>query len=321
MRGSSIIMKYRGLEIINKANCFRNLTADVSRDCTNGCHYCYDTYKFSKMRDATRRRYGLREYSTEYVRSQLDGKSAIKDYLDKCRVVRIGAKCDIKKDDSSSYEGVRELMQLLWGHNYRYMLVTKSSHSLDKDLLADIKRHNGILSVTNGYYNPDDSKLFEDISNKDRMEVVERAIGMGIEVVLRINPIHPHYVDNVLAMLDWYKSIGGERTILEILRINSTWAKNMPKVDFSGYIHTGSTYNGYSTPPREVVEMVYTICTNYARRIGLPKVTICADHESNSKFGYRPDDMDCCQCSEIYNLPVPKLFIDSIGHTVGGELL
>jgi DNA repair photolyase len=303
--------KYRALQTVNK-RCYRTIVVDSSRDCNNGCGYCFSK-SFDAWRQATVRRSGaISTLDMGTLRDQLRGNTELRRELDKYRVVRIGALCDIKRGDTESYELTREAMQMIWAHGYKYMLVTKSAHSVDTEMLRDMKRHDAMISVTAGYYRSDHATLFEDmrvVPVEDRRDLLRRAIDIGIHNTLRLNPIHPHYVDSALSMVEWYKSVGGERVIVELLRVDPRWKANMPKVSFDDYvtIGNGGFYRGYLTPHRDLADKLYTLVVGYARRIGLDKITICADIEANMKYGYRGDTIDCCQACDIWDIPRPVL--------------
>lgn len=302
----------RGITVVNKPHCARTVVVDASKGCTNSCHYCFDL-KWAPLREATYKRCGGETpLSIDYVRAQLSGRSKLKDYLNTYKVVRIGAMCDIRRGDSESYDNTRNLMQLLWGAGYHYMLVTKSCHSIDDDFLGDIRRHEGLLSVTIGYNSNKSGALFEDMATTPidgRKDLLGRAIAKGVRTTLRINPMHPDYMDDVFGVTEWFKSVGGERIIFETLRISAGWQKYMPKVDFSKYVGTGrgGYYSGYLTPNRELGTLMCGMATSYARRIGIEKVTVCADPSSNEKFGYKHGEMDCCHGTEIWPVPLPVI--------------
>lgn len=302
----------RGIMMVGKKACYRTIVVDAGRNCGNGCDYCFDN-KWAPIREATYDKCGGETPLTiDRVRKQLDGNTILKRRIDSDRVVRIGALCDIKKDDTDTYEKTRSLMQLLWGKGYKYMLITKSCHSIDNDMLKDIKRHDGLLSVSLGYNRDSSARLFEDVATvpvEGRKDLLRRAMDMGIKNTLRLNPIHPNYIDEAMRVLNWYKSIGGERVILEILRISAGWQKKMPRVNFDSYVSykKGGVYSGYLTPPREMTELVYNMVINYGKSIGMNKITICADKISNDKYGYNHGVMDCCHTTEMWPVPLPDI--------------
>ena len=307
--------EFRGINIVNKAYCTRVVTVDTSRGCTNNCGYCFDQ-KCNDLRQLTVNRKGsIRSFHNDQVRDQLRSNTKLKRWLDTYKVVRIGALSDVKMGDEQSYSETRGLMQMLWAHGYKYMMVTKSAHSVDRDMLSDFVRHDGMLSVTICYNNVKHAKLFEDmdmVSIQSRKDLLARAIDMGIKNSLRLNPIHPHYIDSALSMIDWYKKVGGERIVTELLRVDPRWIPQMKGVDFSDYVTfaKGGFYNGYRTPGHDLCDKLYMMVTGYAKSIGMNRITICADHLANKKYGYEPDKVDCCQTTDSWSVPLPELGSD-----------
>ena len=305
----------RSICTVNKAHCFRTIVADpTDGQCVNGCKFCYSR-KFDPIR---RSHSGNRQtFSTDTVRRQLarNGNGKLISKLKEDRVIRIGAMSDIVPSSRTSINNYMNTLQIIHDAGYHYILVTKSAGAIldEPGFLELIRDTNGILGVTTAYYSNSNARKFENIVATPpirRRELVGAAIRMGINVVLRLNPIHPDFMGEHIKVLDWYMKLGGTRVILEALRIMSSWAENMPEVDFSSYVtkSNGGCYNGYYTPHRGTQEHMFTSMIDMAQWLGIqygtePIVTICGDMESQDKFGRK--GMDCCQASDIFDLPVP----------------
>lgn len=301
----------RGIYTVDKAHCWNIIVADPSGgQCNNGCHYCYDQ-QYSRVREIwTQKNGGLKPFNIDTVIRQLNDKgSLLMKKLSEHPVIRIGALGDIRKDDRESYRNYRLLLQAIWAHGIKYILVTKSCHSIDSDMLKIIRDHNGLLNPTTAYYWNKSARKFEEVGvvpPRGRRRLAETAIDMGIQVVLRLNPMHPDYMSDHVKTLEWFGRIGGTRIILETLRIQKSWIKNMPGVDFSKYVTPahGGVYNNYLTPPRDMQESIFKSMIEIAKINGIDNVTICGDMESQELLGMKATD--CCQICSIYGLPVPK---------------
>lgn len=251
-----------------------------------------------------------RRFSLDVVREQLSNPNLdIHRKLEEDRVIRIGALGDIAKGDRHNYNQYRLLFQMINAYGYRYILCTKSSHSVDDSLLEDMVRHNAILQVSMGLYRKRPTSNFERVDivpPRGRRNLIKKALNMGVETILRLCPIHPSYMDEHVKVLQWFASIGGARIILETIRIMRNWMSRMPNVDFSRFVTpaNGGVYNNYLTPPRNMQESIFKSMIEIAKINGIDKITICGDMQSQENFGMK--DTDCCQVSSIYNLPMPR---------------
>lgn len=294
------------------------MVADAQDTCGNGCKFCY-MKKYENMVANVPMDLGE-------IKEQLTIKNPVKTYLDKYKVVRIGALGDIKIGDSKSYNDVLELMQLLHVNNYNYILVTKSCHSVTDFMLELMKSHNAILNVSCGFYSLNASKRFESshiVPPEGRRRLIEKSIRKGIPTVLRLNPMHPDFLSEHVKVIEWFASVGGERIILETLRLLGTWKSQMPDVDFSKFVGAkdGGVYNGYITPPREMQDSIMSSMIYAAQTNGINKVTICGDMELNDRIGYRKDDMDCCHISEILGTERPPRDWDDLDIVSNNEYI
>jgi hypothetical protein len=244
------------------------------------------------------------------VREQLSTKNPVKTYLDKYGVVRIGALGDIMIGSNDSYMDMIVLMQTISVHGYKYVVITKSCHSITDFMLELMKVHGGVLNVSCGFYTQTASKKFESaviVPPEGRRRLIERAIKFGIPTVLRLVPMHPDFMSEHIRMLEWFAGAGGDRVILETLRILGTWKADMPGVDFSKFVpmSKGGVYNGYITPSRKMQDEIMLAAKHAASVCGIEKVTICGDMELNDRIGYRSDEIDCCQLCEILDVKRP----------------
>jgi len=296
----------RGIYTVDKAHCYRTIVADPSGGggCLNGCKYCYDQ-QYSRVRERHIANGALKKFSVGRVRQQLVGNSKVKKLLDRDRVVRIGALGDIRIDDWENYKAYRLLMQLLWAHGYHYQVVTKSAHSIDDSMLDLIAEHDGILSVSMAYYSREAAAKLENVeitSPAQRRGLIVRAIKKGINVTLRLNPMHMDFMPEHVKVLDWFSWNGGRRVILETLRVMESWCGNMPDVDFTSYVTTrnGGCYNNYYTPHRETQDSMFKCMIEAAHVMGINMITICGDMNANDRFGWKADTIDCCQCCSVW---------------------
>ena len=290
---------------VSKSHCYRNITIDPNTSiCDHGCRYCY----MKRIRTLGNTS-DSKSINIGALRKQLSNtNSKVMRELAQYRVVRIGAFSDISYTNENNYDDYRTAMQLISSYGYKYILVTKAAHAVDTCMLDDIRRHGCMLQVSLGYIDDGIADKLENVTiipTSDRMELISSALSIGCNTVIRINPMHPDLLSEHVKVLEWYSSIGGERVILEGLRIVESWKDDMPELDFSRFVpmNSGGCYNNYLTPDRGTQEEMFKCMIAAARTNGIYKVTICGDHISNAKYGM--PDTDCCQCTDSWhNIPM-----------------
>lgn len=298
-----------GLKFIKKAHCYRKLVCDVEPGACaisgNMCKYCYDK-RFNWYRESHAKRGSkIKLFSLDTLRTQLSNPNTlIRKHLDAYGVVRIGALGDMRPE---SYERYRLLMQMIVAHGYKYILVTKSSHSVSNSMLEDIALHDGILQVSLGFYSSRATSVFESahiIPPSGRRNVVGRAIDRGVNTILRLNPVHPSYMDEHFKVIKWFSDVGGTRIIIETLRLDPPLTKEID-ADFSKFVgfNKGGIYRGYLTLTREDQNMVLSALSTSAKLQGITKITVCGDMEGNDL--YSTVKGDCCQACDILGVEPP----------------
>jgi len=305
-------MNNRGIVQLTKAHCYRAIATDPSNSrCSNACSYCYDQ-RFDPMRRGIQGE--TAQFNAQTVQRQLRRGSRLMDKLGVDKVVRIGAMSDIIHGSPESMRNYKSLIGVLSEEGYHYMLITKSAPSIleDTELLPLIAETGGILGVTTAYWSDEEAGKFENIIMTPpslRRELVETALALDINVVLRLNPMHPNFMKEHIQILQWFGEVAGRggRVIMECLRIIPAWAEKMPQVDFSSYVtySKGGCYNGYRTPHRVIQDLMFRTLLDIGHTMGLV-MTICGDMDAQDRLGDYRGTMDCCHASDVFGLPRPE---------------
>jgi len=302
-----------GLKFVKKAHCYRTLVVDGTPGrCSiegNQCRYCYDQ-RYSRVREMHQSELGRQLDLGLVVRQLQDTNKKVGKWARKYEGVRIGALGDIMEDEHDLYI---TLLSILGANKVRPTLVTKSSHTIDWYILNELKEAGGVLQPSMGFYTPEVAQLFERVGRippSGRRKMIEEALKMDIPVVLRLNPMHPDYMWDHLRVLQWFASVGGKRVILEVMRIMSRWATDMPGVDFSSFVPYGDGpndgwYRQYRSPSRNTTWKMLEVMLKAAELEGIEAITICGWMEANDKVGYRAKEIDCCQLCDIWGTERP----------------
>ena len=242
--------------------------------CSHDCSYCYAKALLSFRHKWSPEDPGIADL--EKIR-----KRCAK--IPKGTIVRLGGMTDCFQPIERKYKNTYETIKALNENGIGYLIVTKSAMIAEDQYMEVLDKDLAHIQVSVTTTEDERARWYEKASPpSERIRAIRKLQDRGFDVMLRLSPLIPEYVD-----FDALNRIRCDKLLVEFLRVNY-WIKKWFDIDYTAYT---LRHGGYLHLPLEVKRQ-------YLGRItGFREVSVCDDvdeHYDYWKHHWNPNPEDCC---------------------------
>ena len=201
------------------------------RGCSHDCKYCY-AKSLLEFR-------GLWNPKAPAVTDRMKVKRTLKNTRTG-EILRLGGMTDCFQPVEKIYRATYNAIKAMNRRGIGYLLVTKSAMVADDEYLEIMNKDLAHIQITVTTTSDElyKEKDYEKASlPSERINAILKLQEAGFDVSIRLSPYMPEFVD-----LDYLKSLGIKKALVEFLRVNH-WIKKWFDIDYSPYTLKQSGYN------------------------------------------------------------------------------